>query len=240
MVGAGDVWGKPGAVQKGTGLLMDGSVGGIGGNKIFIYEINACEKGVVMTQGCNGNNIEVTWSHLTTLGMQVGSAEAPGVSGNRITGGFSCSLPGGIGLQVFGQNNYFFVQLEAHDPNKNIILEPPARDNYFFAVTLPNGITNNASVPTNRLVLTHPVGYNVETPAIPKSGEEIVNRNPHTIEISVLTPGKVSAWTETDANGKSHEFKAGLAVGRRFIMDPGDKLKLSYSDAPTWVWKALR
>ena len=240
MVGAGDVWGKPGAVQKGTGLLFDSSKGGINGNKIFIYEINACEKGVVIPGGCANNNIEVTWCHLTMLGMQVGTMESPRVSGNRITGGFSCGLPGGVGVQIFGQNNYFHLQLEAHDPGQNLVFESPSRDNYIFAVTLPQGFTNRATHPTNKLILTTPVGYSIETPPLPPTGEALENRLPYTIEVTFLTSGQVSGRSITDANGKSQSISAPLLAGQTLILDPGDKVTLSYSEAPTWVWRALR
>lgn len=240
MVGAGDVWGKPGAVQKGTGLLFDSAKGGINGNKIFIYEINACEKGVVIPGGCANNNIEVTWCHLTTLGMQVGTPESPGVSGNRITGGFSCGLPGGIGVQVFGQNNYFHLQLEGHDPGQNLIFEPPSRENYIFAVTLPQGFTNRATHPTNKLILTTPVGYSIDTPALPASGEVLENCFPYTIEVTFLTSGQVTSRAITDANGKSQSIPASLTAGQSLILDPGDRITLTYDQAPTWVWRALR
>jgi len=240
MVGAGDVWGKPGAVQKGTGLLFDPSKGGINGNKIFIYEINACEKGVVIPGGCTNNNIEVTWCHLTTLGMQVGTAESPGVSGNRIIGGFSCGLPGGIGIQIFGQNNYFHLQLEAHDPGQNLIFEPPSRDNYIFAVTLPQGFTNRASRPTNKLVLTTPAGYGIDTPPLPTSGESLENRFPYTIEVTFITSGKVIDWTISDANTKTQTITAPLSAGQSLILDPGDRISITYEQAPRWVWRALR
>ncbi len=240
MVGAGDVWGKPGAVQKGTGLLFDPSKGGINGNKIFIYEINACEKGVVIPGGCANNNIEVTWCHLTTLGMQVGTAEAPGVSGNRITGGFSCGLPGGTGVQIFGQNNYFHLQLEGHDPGQNLIFEPPSRDNYIFAVTLPQGFTNRATRPTNKLVLTTPTGYGIDTPSFPASGKALENRLPYTIEVTFLTSGQVSKRTITDANGKTQTIPAPLTPGQSLILDPGDQISITYEQPPTWIWRALR
>jgi uncharacterized protein affecting Mg2+/Co2+ transport len=59
------------------------------------------------------------------------------------------------------------------------------------------------------------------------------------VEIVVLTPGNVRAWTVTDANGKALRVPAGLAAGQRFVLNPGERIRLDYSSGPTWRWRGL-
>ena len=236
-VGAGDVWGKPGCVQKGTGLKLDNSGGGgINGNTILMKEINACDIGVDILPGCSSNHFEITWSHLTNLGMRIGK----GVSESIIKIGASGDVPNARGVQIYGQNNFLTLTAHNHAPGKNLIFEESARDNLIIAVNLSEGITNNAAVPTNRIISTSAIGYSIETPIVPESGKELVNREPYTVEVRVLNPGQVNGWTQTDAKGTALVFSSGLITGQSFILDPGDKIKFDYSKAPSWKWKALR
>jgi len=236
-VGAGDVWGKPGCIQKGTGLKLDSSGGGgINGNRILMKEINACDVGVDILTGCGSNHFEITWSHLTNIGMRIGR----GVSENIIKIGSSGDIPNTIGVQIFGLRNFLTITAHNHAPGKNLIFEDTARDNLVFAVNLSEGITNNAKVPTNRIITSYPVGYSIETPPFPESGRELVNRQPYTVEVRILDPGQVSVWTQTDGNGIPLTISAALSAGQSYILDPGDKIKFDYTKAPTWKWKALR
>jgi len=239
MVGAGDVWGREGAKQKSTGLLMDAKSGGISGNKILIQEINACDLGIHITQGCHTNLLYATWIHLTNLGIKIGDAKAPNVSEHIIQAGISGDLPKTTGVQIFGQRNFLTISAHGHDAGKNVIFEGPSRENLIIAVNLAEGITNNASIPTNRIIPTWPIGFSVATPPVPASGEEVVNRHPYTIEARIVTAGQVTEWIQTDANGVSQKFSGGLFTGHGFILQPGDKIGFSYTEPPTWRWRAL-
>jgi hypothetical protein len=237
MVGAGDVWGKPGCVQKGTGLKLDCSAGGnITGNKFLIKEINACAVGVDIGTGSHSNHFDVTWCHLTTLAMRIGR----NVSESIIRLGCSGSVDGAAGVQIFGRRNFLTLSAHAQAPDKNVIFEGPARDNLIYAVSLDNGITNNAAEPTNRIVTSWPIGFSLETPALPPSGERVVNRHPYSVEVNITDAGHVTRWTKTDANGAAVTFESGLLVGQSFLLDPGDSVTLEYSQQPQWRWKALR
>ena len=154
--------------------------------------------------------------------------------------GTSGNLPGTRGVQVFGSRNLITMTANAHDPGQNLIFEAPARDNLVIAVNLANGITNNATQPTNRVTTTWPVGYAVNTPAVPKSTKVCVNREPYTIDVNILNPGNVSIWTKTDANGESISFAGALTLGQSILLDPGDSISFEYTAAPQWKWKAMR
>jgi hypothetical protein len=236
VVGAGDVWGKPGCVQRGTGLKLDNSQGGISGNKFLLKEINACDVGVDVMGGCNGNRFDITWSHLTNLAMRIG----PGTTECIIHLGCSGDIPGTAGLQLAGHRNLVTMTAHAQEPGKNIVFEPTARDNLVYAINLDNGFTNNASVPTNRLVTSYAVGFGVETPSIPPAGRKLVNGQPYAIEVNIIAPGQVKSWTKTDPNGTAVGFAGGFFAGQSFILDPGDSVTLNYDQPPQWRWKALR
>lgn len=235
-VGAGDVWGKPGCVQRGTGLKLDNSRGGISGNKFLLKEINACDIGVDVMGGCNGNHFDITWSHLTNLAMGIG----PGTTECIIRLGCSGDIPGTAGLELAGHRNFVTMTARAQEPGKNLILGPTARDNLVYAISLDNGFTNNATVPTNRLITSYAVGFSIETPAVPATGQKRVNRQPYSIEVNVTAPGRVKGWTKTDANGTAVDFAGGFFAGQSFVLDPGDSVSLDYDQPPQWRWKALR
>lgn len=235
-VGAGDVWGKPGCVQRGTGLKLDNSKGNITGNKFLMKEINACDIGVDVMGGCNSNHFDVTWSHLTNLAMRIG----PGTNECIIRLGCSGDIPGTAGLRLAGHRNFVTMTAHAQEPGKNLIFEPTARDNIVYAISLDNGVTNNATTPTNRLVTSYAVGFSVETPAVPPTGGNLVNRQPYSIEVNITAPGQVNSWIKTDANGTAVDFTGAFFTGQSFVLDPGDAVTLNYKQPPQWRWKALR
>ncbi len=151
LVGAGDVWGKS-SQQKSTGLLFDTTHAGICGNRIFILEVNACRVGACLMQGSHNNLVEAQWIHLTNLGIQLGDAGAPEVSGNRIIAGISGDIPHTSGVRVFGNRNSLWLDVLSADPERGLVLEEPAHDNLILSTGLAGGFTNKAKRPTNRLI----------------------------------------------------------------------------------------
>ncbi len=173
-----------------------------------------------------------------------------------------------IGADLFAQGNALTLSFYGkRSPGQDIVFEPEARDNTIFAFNLPNGVTNKATVATNRIVPNWPVGFGVLTPAVPPSGQPVVNSNPYTVQVLVLAGGAVSDWTITTAQSNqqsvpyslslvddqqrprrpipplepatSQTISAGLTPGQAIILEPGEKLALTYSTPPAWRWKAL-
>ena len=108
-------------------------------------------------------------------------------------------------------------------------------------MNLPDdGITNNATRATNRIIPLKPVGFKATTPAIPPTGSALENRQPYPMWVTILTPGEAIRWTVTDSNGQSNTVSSKLLAGQAFYLEPGDKITLHYSQPPTWKWKALR
>ena len=148
---------------------------------------------------------------------------------------------GAIGADIFAQNNRFeFAFHGSRAPGNDIIFEAEARDNTVSVWNLPYGITNKAKIPTNRIIQNEPVGFNVVTPAVPASGAYLVNTSAYLVEVFILTPGQVLDWTIVDAGGNAQTLAAGFSAGQTFLLEPGDKIKFNYTDAPTWRWRAFR
>ena len=174
-----------------------------------------------------------------------------------------------IGVDIFAQRNLLNLSFYGkRAPGHDIVFEPDARDNTVFAFNLPNGITNRAETPTNRIIANWPVGFDVSTPPVPASGESIMNTTPYTVQVIILTPGTVSNWTLTDAGSTQQTYprslsladnlkrpqlspppprpsstqtiSSGLFAGQTVTLEPGEKIQFTYSEAPTWRWKALR
>jgi len=174
-----------------------------------------------------------------------------------------------IGASIYAQRNEFHSSFYGtRGPGHDIVFEADARDNTVYADNLPNGVTNTAVHPTNRVVPNWPVGFDLPTPDVPGSGQTLVNRNPYTAQIIVLDPGDVASWTLTDSGSTPQKLSrnlsladnlnrrdwtrpddrpstsvtipAGLTSGQTITLEPGDALELDYSKAPTWTWKALR
>jgi len=213
--------------------------GGVNGNKVFIVEINACRRGVYVTQGSGNNTIEAQWIHLTNLGIQLGDPQAPGVSGNRILAGISGDIPKTTGLQVFGHDNTLIVDVFSADPGRGLVFEAPAHGNLVVSSSLAGGVGNNAQRPTNRLITASPLGRDTQTPPMPASGTDVVNLHLFPVEVRILKPGKVSQWIETDPEGKAQVFEGPLTAGQAFTLNPGDRVRFTYQEAPIWHWKGL-
>jgi hypothetical protein len=67
-----------------------------------------------------------------------------------------------------------------------------------------------------------------------------MNRTGYAVEAAITSPGAVSSWEETDANGTTAKFDTPLAAGQHFTMEPGDSVGFDYTRTPAWRWKALR
>ena len=284
--------------SMGTGLVIDSSEGIIVNTRIFAEECNTRTTGVHITDhGGAGypianNQITVMFGNQmhalgNATGLQLGDPGTKRIFGNRFEGSFHAPRgaylnekgeyvtpedfepENAIGTSIFAQRNdlhlsFYGIRGEGHD----IVFQPDSRDNTIYAANLPNGITNKAEHPTNRIVPNWPVGFGLPTPAVPASGRPIVNRNPYTAEILILDPEKVREWTLTDAGSTpqrlsrnlsladnlrrppmeplpdrapvSHTIRGGLAAGQSILVEPGDSVALTYTKAPEWAWRALR
>lgn len=174
-----------------------------------------------------------------------------------------------IGAQIYAQRNLlslaFFGQ---RGPGCDLVFEPDARDNSLFVFDLPNGLTNRAMVPTNKVIPNWPVGFAIPTPPVPASGEYATNTTSFGVQVLILSPGQVSEWTIADPGSTPQTtphnlslvdnlrqaplplapdqppawqtIQGGLFAGQSLILEPGEQISFTYAQAPTWRWKALR
>jgi hypothetical protein len=160
-----------------------------------------------------------------------------------------------IGADVFAQGNFLSLAFYGkRPPGEDIVFEPESRDNTVFAFSLPNGITNKATIPNNKIIPNWPVGFGIATPAVPATGEFAVNSHPYTVQVIILDAGEVSQWTLADpgpaspavagkpgpaGRSESQTISGGLTPGQTILLAPGDRVRFTYAKAPAWRWKAV-
>ena len=171
-----------------------------------------------------------------------------------------------VGADIFAQRNYLTLSMFGpREPGKDIVFEPSARDNTIIALSLPNGVTNNARVPSNRIITNWPTGFSLETPAVPPSGEGLANRTSHAVQVIIVEPGEVSSWSLADCGSTaprvpynlslvdnsapeppppdaerqpdSQAIDSGFFAGQTVMLEPGDEISITYSQPPVWRWK---
>jgi len=250
LVGAGSVFPDGRKAPKGIGLFLDASEAAIVNNTIHATEIIACERGLLLSCGPNpgprrtgiiDNRIEVPFAHLCATHLQIGDESGAGVFRNTIRANINSEgVPGSAGVRIFGRNNLFTLGFAQTAPQMNIVFERPARDNLITVLEMPNGFTNRAEHPTNRIQPLSPAGLNAPTPEFPSSGVRVMNRYPYTIQAMFVSPGRVTRWMLTEADGTTHTFVGGVSVGQSITLEPGDAVAFVYEQPPVWRWRALR
>ena len=174
-----------------------------------------------------------------------------------------------VGAEIHAQENELHLSFYGPRPaGQDVVFAADARDNTVFALNLPNGVTSHARVPTNRVVTNRGVGFDVATPAMPAAGTPVVNDTSFTVQALILDPGCVSEWELTDAGagpprrpgnlslidnlrgappaeGEARQalaqsVRGGLHAGQSILLEPGDTVTFTHTQAPTWRWKALR
>jgi hypothetical protein len=250
LVGGGGAWPSgepfnnklnPNHQWRGVGLWLDTTDGPIDSNRISVMEAVGCNRGVYLAGATTHNVLEVPMIHLCKTHLQIGGPGDAVPSGNRIdTFVDSAGIAESTGVRIYGHHNLVTLTAGQMSPGGDLVLEASARDNLITALGLPSGITNRARKPTNRLIASTSAGYNTATPTFPRSGEEVINRNPHPVEVHILTPGKTTEWKERDALGNLRNFSGPLHAGQVFTLDPGDRVGFVYQQAATWIWKGLR
>ena len=245
IVGSGGM--PSGAPQDNTGIgiLMDGTLGasGVQNNNFYFGQITSCQIGLYLKTKVRNNTFNFPCFHNLDTAIQVGeNGTTETVAGNMFTGIISsCNR----GVRVFGKENIFMLSLDTLLPQQAFIFEAPAYNNMLISSYIPQGFTDNTNANlSNRVITSKSIGYSVATPSIPASGNYVVNNNSFSVEVQILTSGNVTQWLKADSTGysgvsDSQTFNGGFTVGQRIVLDPGFKLKLTYSTPPTWRWMRL-
>ena len=173
-----------------------------------------------------------------------------------------------IGAHIFAQRNSLDLSFYGpRAPGHDIVFASEARDNTVRALNLPNGITNNAAIPSNRVEPGWPVGLAVPTPPVPPTETWAINDTSYAVEVFIIDPGEVVRWQLADTGStpqndphnlslvdnlrgpapptppprapESMTIESELNAGQTFALAPGEKVRFSYARAPVWRWKAL-
>jgi hypothetical protein len=241
IVGSGDVVSRKVKAPNGVGLLLDAGSGPILENVIFCNEINACGTGMECRNPPGGsgilrNDIQVLFNHLGNLPLLVGQPGTGALRDNRIT----MNMEGYAGARIFGNHNLFELLGAEVESGPEIIFEAEARGNVVHTTSPLKSVLDRSRKATNRVLCGAPPGYAIETPAFPAPGLALMNRTAYAVEAAITSPGAVSSWEQTDANGTTVKFDTPLAAGQHLALEPGDSVKFYYTQTPAWRWKALR
>lgn len=250
VVGGGGAWpgGKDGDNKLdpnhdwlGVGLWLDGSAGSIDANKITVLETVGCQTGLLLRGAVTRNTIEEINIHLCREHLIVGDMSDPRASDNRIEAFVdSQGIEGSVGARLFGRNNMLTLSASRMAPHAGLILEESAEGNLVMAHQLPDGFTNRARSSSNRIVTTGETPILVTTPAVPAAGETALNTHPFPVEVRFRSSGTVKRWFEVDRDGKAEEYDGPITSGQSVILNPGEGIKLDYTEPPHWRWKGIR
>lgn len=250
LVGGGGAWPSGEAYNStldekrkwvGTGLMLDGSIGSIDANRIYVTEIVGCNRGIHLSGGCTHNSIEATSIHLSQMHVQLGDEEvSPArVRANRLNAHMEAQgIANAVGANIHGAENILTLSSEGMSKSHDIIFGKHAEQNLVTIAKL-NGFSNQSKWHTNR-VSTSSAHELTGTPAVPLSGDEVMNELPWSVEIRIIDPGKVDRWSQASGSDPPVSFDGPLFCGQSILIKPGDRLKFQYSKAMVWAWRAVQ
>jgi len=85
-------------------------------------------------------------------------------------------------------------------------------------------------------VSTSITGFSATTPSFPASETDVTNTNSFPVRIYILTVGTTTAYNVTDTYGTMMNVATPLYAGMEITLDYLEKIRFTYSDAPTWKW----
>jgi len=249
LVGGGGAWPGGAPYQStlnrehrwiGTGLWLDGRAGSIDSNRITVTEVVGCDRGIQLSGACTHNAIEATFVHLCQHHVQIGDATDPDVHDNRVQAHMESErIAGSTGARIHGHDNRLDLTFGNMSDRGDVVFEAASRGNLVQGMRFPHGITNRATLPTNRVIANTLENIEPATPDVPASGQPAVNRHPFPVEVRIVTPGDVRRWTESRPRGKKVVIEASFHAGQAFTLNPAEGVAIDYDRPPTWVWKGI-
>jgi len=79
-------------------------------------------------------------------------------------------------------------------------------------------------------------GFGATTPSFPNSATDVQNTNPFPVRIYILTVGTTTAYNVTDTYGTMMNVATPLYAGMEITLDYLEKIRFTYTVAPTWKW----
>ena len=248
LVGGGGAWPggesynsnlDQGIRRIGTGLWIDGRPGSIDANTIDVTEIVGCERGLLVDAASSNNWIRATNIHLCHEHLVVGTSGDDRPRNNYISAYLNSEgIANAVGLRLAAQFNRLDLTIGRMGMSRDVIFEPAASFNLVSGLSFSHGITNRAKEPTNRLISIDHRSANLQSPAIPGSGEWCRNDSLTAVEVRIVDPGRVTQWSER-CSGTELTFAETLASGQSFVLNPGDSISITYEQPPSWHWKPI-
>ena len=224
----------------GTGLWLDGSEGSIDANKITVIETVGCGIGLYLTGGVTRNTIEETNIHLCQHHLRIGSADDARPSDNRIEAFMdSQGIDPSSGASIFGSYNLLTLSSRPFTGGIDLRFEKSAKHNTVIQQSPYRAIDVSPEM-SNRIIGGVDLSATPGSPPVPPSGAVLTNDRLSSVEVRILSAGVVKTWSEKPNGGDWTDYRSSLTTGQSFVLNPGDQIRLEYTEAPTWRWKPIR
>jgi len=192
----------------------------------------------VLVEGCSCLNVEQNAVSISASGAKnwiiANNPFFDGKSG--ITGRIiSTSSSDGKIVNNFCQGTVLTASIYIDDGLTNILVEGnDAPDSIRLPAPASAGIIalNNKGF--------NPRGWATTSPAVPASGVDETNTKGYPVLVYITGLGTgISAVGITDNAGTLQSFTRTGEVGDFYRLEPGDKIRLTYTGSPTWKWYGL-
>ena len=219
--------------------------GSINFSRFEFNEINHGGIGIHVTKSSSFSNNRITCKHVH--GQTEASILDEAGASNVWEVNVNCDGMDPLRIVTSGRDNIWFSNINSRTkPSVTLLRE--ARGNQFFLMRLNGGYDNQAGEPTNRFFASSSIppgklrlGFAVDTPPIPASGELVVNRNPFPVIVMIKSPGSVTRWELNDTYGASDGFTGPMQTGQSIYLSPAESLRLHYSgERPEWRWRDVQ
>jgi hypothetical protein len=208
-------------------------------------EINHGDVGIHVAPGSSVSNNRITCKHIH--GQTSASILDDSGAANVWEVNVNCDAMDPRGIVTNGRDSLWFMNVNTRT-KPGIVIERSASGNQFFLMGLNGGYDNRAENPTNRFFASPGaaadklrLGYAVETPPVPATGELIVNRNPFPVVVMIKSSGSTTQWELNDTYGASERFNGSLHAGQTIYLSPGESIRLHYTgEPPQWRWRAVQ
>ena len=219
--------------------------GSINFSSFDFNEINHGELGIHVAAGGSFSNCRITCKHVHG---QVHTSILDEGSGHNVWEvNLNCDGMDPLGIDTSGHSNIWFTNIRSRN-KPSLTIRPNAAGNQFFLMGLNGGFDNQATWPTNRFYAAASIpadkiklGFAVDTPATPTSGELMINRHPFPVVVMIKSPGSVTQWELNDTYGASEKFEGPLSTGQSIYLTTGEAIRLHYTDTPPeWRWRAVQ
>jgi hypothetical protein len=207
-------------------------------------EINHGKVGVhVATKQAFSNN-KFTCKHIH--GQEDVNMLIEGGTANMWEVNLNCDGKDPRGIVTSGKDDIWFASVNSRSKS-SLVLEPEARGNQLFLQSFSGLLENRAQNANNRIYPSANIaaeklglGFACVTPAVPASGELVVNRNPLVVKVIILKSGGVRSWTINDTYGVAQPIDVPLMAGQEITLAPGEGIRLTYEgEKPAWKWRSL-